>query len=125
MLFITLSLHFQFLSMDQPPKDPPSSGIYLNGLYLHNAGWDANKQRVYRLPDGRDGPVPLPVVWLLPMDTLSLQKLVKTPEVTYKCPMYNSLDHLTEGNVVTFVNIKTGIDLQILKMRNVFITMSL
>ena len=112
------------MSMDQPPKDPPSSGLYLTGFHLHNAGWDTNKQEVCILQHGRPTPVPLPLIWLRPMDTLSLQKLKLHQEVMYSCPVYMSADtsHVNDGNIVIFLRLRTALEHYTMKMRNVFIT---
>ena len=115
------------MSMDQPPKEQPSSGLYITGLKLHNAGWDASKQGITCLPDGRESPVPLPLVWLRPLDTLSLQKINQQQNQQYSCPLYLSADsdNLCSDNIVTYINTQTLIGQHTAGMRNVYITAGL
>jgi len=65
-------------------KQPPSEGIYCEGMYLEGARWDSTTKSV---SESRDGVLfdALPVVWLIPRKTVDLQL-----ERVYNCPVYKT-----------------------------------
>ena len=50
------------------PSSPPENGVYLSGLVLRNACWDASKQCVGQLCTGNGR---LPITWLKPVDEMA------------------------------------------------------
>jgi len=98
------SLSFGFSVLDVPVKEiktGPQDGVYIYGLFLEGARWDASQ---HSLADSRPRELftPLPVMWLLP------QAERKEPTTgVYKCPVYKELSRQgtlsTTGHSTNFV----------------------
>ena len=80
----------QFLPVDITPSAPPESGVYIGGLKLHNAFWDASKSSLTQ-PTNGSKPCKMPYIWLKPIDKVELEKIRAGAKYElYDCPVYMS-----------------------------------
>lgn len=97
-------ISFSFHVLDKKPEqimERPSDGLYIHGLFLEGARWDASKNS---LVDSRPKELftSFPVLWLLPEEER------KEPETgIYRCPVYKTLTRRgvlsTTGHSTNFV----------------------
>lgn len=92
---------FEMLGMD--PKQyttPPSEGVYVHGLYLEGAGWDAAGKLTESAPKVLF--VPAPLMWFRPKQ---VDQFAQYPH--YSCPVYRTAERrgvlATTGHSTNFV----------------------
>jgi dynein heavy chain len=98
------TLDFSFTVTDKSHteiKEPPDDGVYIHGLFMEGARWDASE---HSIADSRPRELytMLPVMWLLPV----AERKAPTSGV-YKCPVYKILSRQgtlsTTGHSTNFV----------------------
>ncbi|KAJ8313861.1 hypothetical protein KUTeg_008422 [Tegillarca granosa] len=90
------------------PSAPPKDGVFVSGLYLHNALWDSTRSVLMGNTADSSPVQEMPVIWFKPVDISSPSKKEIKYEL-YKCPVYCSDDPCSHGdkNVVTFLHLPT------------------
>jgi dynein heavy chain len=80
------TLYTQVTEFTDPSKitDRPSSGCYVQGLYLEGAGWDIKKNSLCRLDNGGKLIEELPILRIIPIEAsrLKLQNTFRAPVYT-------------------------------------------
>lgn len=105
------------------PGAPAKDGVFVSGLYLHNALWDSTRS-VLMVNTADSAPVQeMPVIWFKPVDISSPSKKEIKYEL-YKCPVYCSDDPCIHGdkNVVTFLHLPTLQDPVVWHQQRVFMS---
>jgi dynein heavy chain len=93
----------------QLPAQPPPEGVYVHGLWLEGAAWDAaNRQLAEAAPKVLNAPAP--VIWFRPRPAAEIGD-----EGRYACPLYRTAERrgvlATTGhstNFVGLVRLKSG-----------------
>jgi hypothetical protein len=94
---------FEMLGMDSTmySHSPPAEGLYIDGLYLEGAGWDAAARQLCE-SDPKVLFVPAPVMWFRPKHVEQYASYQH-----YNCPMYRTADRrgvlATTGHSTNFV----------------------
>ncbi|KAF6263196.1 dynein heavy chain 8 [Scenedesmus sp. NREL 46B-D3] len=94
---------FEMLGMDSAKyqHSPPTEGLYIDGLYLEGAGWDAAARQLCE-SDPKVLFLPAPVMWFRPKHVEQC-----TTHQHYNCPMYRTADRrgvlATTGHSTNFV----------------------
>ena len=105
------------------PSLPPGEGVFISGLRLHNALWDATRA-VLMMPTPDSPPdQEIPIFWLKPLDnttpppTRALYKL-------YRCPVYCSGDMRQHGasNIVVHFSLPSHMDSSVWQHQRVFLS---
>lgn len=123
---------FQTMPFQDPPSQPPETGVYVAGFYLHNASWDHH--RVTMVPHSRDGApdagslqVRLPLMWVKPVHKhfRPLSGTLIKSDTTYGCPVYECKE-LRYKRVEPFMYLSVPCTLQpkIWDQKQVYVTLS-
>jgi dynein heavy chain len=94
---------FEMLGMDSTmyQHSPPAEGLYIDGLYLEGAGWDAAARHLCE-SDPKVLFVSAPVMWFRPKHVEQYASFQH-----YNCPMYRTADRrgvlATTGHSTNFV----------------------
>lgn len=93
---------YEMLGMDPVVySTPPSSGVYIEGLYLEGCGWDSETKRLCE-SQPKVLLVPAPCMWLVPKRT---DEFSDYP--SYNCPLYRTAERrgvlATTGHSTNFV----------------------
>ncbi|KYF46038.1 ATPase family associated with various cellular activities (AAA) domain-containing protein, partial [Toxoplasma gondii ARI] len=91
---------------DQLGASPPR-GIYIHGLFLQGAGWNASSQRLCESELGAWF-VPMPVILLEPTGNLE-DRRNKQEHVVYSCPLYKTPERKGVGNYVHSLDLPTDL----------------
>ncbi|KEP63814.1 UNVERIFIED_CONTAM: ATPase family associated with various cellular activities (AAA) domain-containing protein [Hammondia hammondi] len=91
---------------DQLDASPPR-GIYIHGLFLQGAGWNASSQRLCESELGALF-VPMPVILLEPAGNLE-DRRNKQELVFYSCPLYKTPERKGVGNYVHSLDLPTDL----------------
>lgn len=114
---------FQVMPAGLRPSIPPTDGVFVSGLNLHNALWDTTRS-VLMAPstDSRDSQQ-MPVFWLKPSDAGSPQTPRRLYQL-YKCPVYCAEDPKLHGdsNVVVHFSLPSEQDPSVWQYQQVFLT---
>lgn len=114
-----LRSHFSVLQLLPPktktPHSPPLTGVYISGLHLHHAAWDADRYVLTKQQSFCERQQStIPVIWLRPVDEQILaeertRKIEKTDELsTFSCPVFATADTPRSGcNPVFHVSLPT------------------
>lgn len=81
----TLSFEFQVVNMDEEElalQGPPKEGVYIKGMFLEGAGWDAENGCLCE-PQPMELIVGLPIFLFKPVENKK-----KTSKGIYSCPLY-------------------------------------
>ena len=81
----TLSFEFQVVNMDEEElalQGPPKEGVYIKGMFLEGAGWDAENSCLCE-PQPMELIVTLPIFLFKPVENKK-----KTSKGIYSCPLY-------------------------------------
>lgn len=97
-----VAFQHQCLGMDKAAHaEPPQDGVYLEGLFLEGAGWDAEKRMLCEQAP-KVLTVSAPVMWLKPMRASEVEA-----GQTHNCPLYRTGDRrgvlATTGHSTNFV----------------------
>jgi dynein heavy chain, axonemal len=93
---------FEMLSLDPSSHTaPPAEGVYVHGLFLEGAGWDAGRRQLCEAAP-RALFTPAPCVYLRPHEA---SEVPVTP--SYSCPLYRTAERkgtlATTGHSTNFV----------------------
>lgn len=98
--------HFSVLQLlpadAEPPQSPPCTGVYISGLHLHHASWDADRCVLTDQQSFCEKKTPrskIPTVWLRPVDELILEEErakkkndSSDDNSTFSCPVFTTSD---------------------------------
>ena len=122
---IRLLVYFQVMPAGLRPSIPPTEGVFVSGLNLHNALWDTTRS-VLMMPstDSREEQQ-MPVFWLKPSDVGSAQTSSRLYQL-YKCPVYCASDPKLHGerNIVVQFSLPSEQDPSMWQYQRVFLTTS-
>ncbi|XP_064648692.1 dynein axonemal heavy chain 6-like isoform X2 [Lineus longissimus] len=104
----TFRLEAQFLPMSSKPFQPPTSGVYVTNLQLHNASWDGIRSVLKDQPADQDDPRNMPTIWLKPVEITD--DYIEQKHNFYDCPIYlgGKSGQLLSKNVVTHLKLQTA-----------------
>ncbi|PFH38701.1 hypothetical protein BESB_010430 [Besnoitia besnoiti] len=86
---------------------PPPRGIYIHGLFLQGAGWDASEQLLCEAEPGVSV-APMPVILLEPVAATD-EEPPPAERFYYACPLYKTLERKGTGNYVDFLDLQTDL----------------
>ncbi|ESP00380.1 hypothetical protein LOTGIDRAFT_173233 [Lottia gigantea] len=117
-----LKLEFQVMPVDFSPSISPKSGVFVTGLTLHNATWDAS--RSFLIPDTETGSQEcqdLPPVWIKPV--IKEESLDVKNEI-FKCSVFSSVEHSNQcsENAVCTIDLPTLFPDLFWKHKRIFIS---
>lgn len=115
------------LHPDTDLTSPPSRGVYLSGLKMSGASWDAHRGCITELPASRDT-CDLPIVWLKPVEVIRSRapsaKVDTRDNATsiFACPLLTGGDWGTDtSTLVTSLPLSSVVPEGVLKRRRVVI----
>ena len=105
---------FQLVSADfEPPKSTQFTGVFISGLHLHNASWDAERSLLVTpqsFCEKQKTQSRIPNVWLHPVDQPTSEeerKKENAQENSFSCPVFTRKPGL-KSNAVIHISLPTG-----------------
>ena len=94
------------MQKDFHPSSAPACGVYITGLKLRNASWDATRQCIIELQETCAG-CELPTTWLKPVEQ-GRSPLAEGSHFVYECPL---LTLSVKDNFKITANVATSLPL--------------
>jgi hypothetical protein len=94
--------------MSSKPFQPPTSGIYIGNLQLHNASWDGIRSVLKDQHVELDNASAMPTIWLKPVE-ITDDYVENKRDYFYNCPIYMGCKcgESLSGNVMTHLKLPT------------------
>ena len=112
------------MGVDAAPTAPPTFGIYLCGLCIHNASWDSGRGVLREMAPGEDKQQPMPLLWLKPIDMTMSSHHMRRKQPMYDCPVYmdGNSQCLAAQHVITSVDLPTTVPPSVWAQKPVYLS---